>query len=318
MNLEGMSVAEFDRATRRPLRTYRFEKTKAKGWDYSANRPIDSWEEKPVEAWLTNQDRLLWVSLHNASGVVAIRVDSLDKNTANTEKVKRITVTDSLGKTTNITVPIFITGATPKVIISTPDEENLLVSNWHEKTISVLDLIKNSPYARVNKHIPVPGIPRGMVSDPIRKKSYIAIMGGTSLAVIDESRWEIDKILPISGSPRHILRDTAGRLIVSYNAQARLACLDPDNGKTLFSISTAAQPRTIALSQNQQFVFVTGYSSNKLEVYKLLSDRFEKVASLSCPGHPVGVDLYEDNEKIEAWVCSYLGGNIRIFTFQKK
>lgn len=163
----------------------------------------------------------------------------------------------------------------------------------------------------------MPDIPRGMVSDPIRKKTYVAIMGGTSLAVLNETNWTRDTILPISGSPRHILRDSSGRLLVSYNAQARLACLDPDNGKTLFSIGTAAQPRTIALSRNQQFVFVTGYSSNKLEVYKIFSDRFEKVASLPCPGHPVGVDLYEDNTHIEAWVCSYLGGNIHIFSFQK-
>lgn len=317
MNLEGMSVAEYDRATRRPLRYYRFEKTQGRGWDYSNNRSIASWEEKPVEAWLTHQDRILWVSLHNASGVVGIRVDSLDKNLGNSEKVKRIAVTDSNGRVTNITVPLFITGATPKIIIATPDEKKLLVSNWHAKSISVLDLLPNSPYARSGTDIRMPDIPRGMVSDPIRKKTYVAIMGGTSLAVLDEQSWKLDTILPIGGSPRHILRDSSGRLLVSYNAQARLACLNPDNGKTLFTISTAAQPRTIALSRNQQFVFVTGYSSNRLEVYKIFSDRFERVASLSCPGHPVGVDLYENNDRVEAWVCSYLGGNIRVFTFQK-
>lgn len=317
MNLEGMSIAEYDRATRRPVRYFRFEKTQGRGWDYTNKRSIPSWEEKPVEAWLTHQDRVLWVSLHNASGIVGIRVDSLDKNIGNTEKAKRIAVSDSTGQVTNITVPLFITGATPKIIIATPDEKKLLVSNWHAKSIRVLDLLPTSPYARLSTSIRMPEIPRGMVSDPIRKKTYVAIMGGYSLAVLDEQEWKTDTILPIGGSPRHILRDSSGRLLVSYNAQARLACLNPDNGKTLFSISTAAQPRTIALSRNQQFVFVTGYSSDRLEVYKIFSDRFEQVASLSCPGHPVGVDLFENDDRIEAWVCSYQGGNIRVFNFQK-
>jgi DNA-binding beta-propeller fold protein YncE len=93
--------------------------------------------------------------------------------------------------------------------------------------------------------------------------------------------------------------------------------LDPTTGKTRFSIATAAQPRTIALSKNQAFVFVTGYSSNKLEVFKITDSHFERVASLNCPGHPVGVDLYEDNDKIEAWVCSYQGGKLHIFSFDK-
>ena len=318
MNLEGMSVAAYDRITKRPDHFFRFERTKGRGWDYTTNRSIASWEEKPVEAWLTHQDRLLWVSLHNAGGIVGIRVDSLSKNILTAGPLKRIQAIDAAGKATPITVPFITTGATPKIIIATPDDKKLLVSNWHSKTISVLDLdINTPPYAKLMTDIRVPDIPRGMVSDPRRKKTYVALMGGSSLAVIDEKTWKLDTLLPIGGSPRHILQDTNGRLLVSYNAQAKLACLDPDTGKTLFTISTAAQPRTIALSKNQRFVFATGYSSNRLEVYKIYADRFERVASLPCPGHPVGVDLYEDNDKIEAWVCSYLGGNIHIFSFKK-
>ncbi len=318
MNLEGMSVAEYNRASRKISQVYRFDRTKGTGWDYERNRPISSWEEKPVEAWITNNGRMLWVSLHNAGGIVGIRIDSVDKNKGGPVKSKRIQVENATGQKTPIDVPFYATGETPKVIISTADDKQLLVSNWHSKTISVLDLSPEHPYAQLKKDLRVPAIPRGMVSDPVRKKTFVAIMGSTSLGVINESTWTLDTILRISGSPRHILRDSSGRLFVSYNSQARLVCLDPDTGKTLFSISTAAQPRTIVLSQNQQFVFVTGYSSNKLEVYKIYNDRFEQVASLNCPGHPVGVDLYEDNNKIEAWVCSYQGGKLRVFSFDKK
>ena len=319
MNLEAMSISEFDRSTRKSVRTFRFEPTKGLGWDYVAHRSIASWEEKPVEAWLTRNDRILWVSLHNARGIVPIRLDTLSKNTVFSGKHKRMRVTDTQGATTSISVPLLPTGATPKVIVTTADEQHLLVSNWHSLSVSVFDLnIEGVPYAKSIREIKLPAIPRGMVSDPKRKKTYVAIMGGRSLAVIDEKTWTIDTLLPIGGSPRHILQDLSGNLLISYNAQARIACVDPDSGKTRFSIATAAQPRTIALSRNQSFVFVTGYSSDRLEVYKIHSDRFERVASLPCAGHPVGVDLYEDDQTLEAWVCSYTTGDISIFSFSKK
>ena len=40
--------------------------------------------------------------------------------------------------------------------------------------------------------------------------------------------------------------------------------------------------------------------------------------SLPCKGKPVGVDIYEDENKLEAWVCNYVGGNLKVFTFRKK
>ncbi len=319
MNLEGMSVFEYDRVTRKVLRKFQFEKTKGTGWNYSTDRPIPSYEEKPVEAWLTDKDRILWVSLHNAGGIVPIQLDSLSLNTGAGGKPKRVKVTGPDTTKTAITVPLIETGSTPKIIISTSDEKHLLVSNWHGLSVSVLDLqTRESPFARMVKNIKMPAIPRGMVSDPTRKKTYVAIMGGSSLAVINENDWTLEKVLQISGNPRHVLQDSTGNLVVSFNVLGRLSYLEPETGKTLFSTKTADQPRTIALSRNQSFVFVTCYTGNMLEVYKRLSDRFEKVASLPCPGHPVGVDLYEDEKSVEAWVCSYDTGDINVFTFDKK
>src|SRR4030095_3131178 len=76
MNLEGMSVYEFDQPTRKILREFKFRPTKGMGWDYDGDTAIASYEEKPVEACFSNNDKLLWVSLHNAGGVIPIMVDS--------------------------------------------------------------------------------------------------------------------------------------------------------------------------------------------------------------------------------------------------
>ncbi|MEO7922275.1 MAG: YncE family protein [Chitinophagaceae bacterium] len=323
MNLEGMSVYEFDQATRKITREFKFTPTRGMGWDYNKSRPISSFQEKPVEACFSHDDKILWVSLHNAEGIVPIWVDDLSKNKtpANyTGKTKPVTILyPGTGKEELVNVPLIETGKTPKVISRTADSKYLLVSNWHSRTTSVLELDANTyPYGKVISDIPVSAIPRGIAVDDKNKKSYIAIMGGASLNVVDNTTWKSESIMNVWSSPRHVVMDTSGHLFVSYNSLGTIACIEAATGKSLFTAKTHAQPRTIVLSKNHQFIFVTCYSSDYLDVYKINSDNFEKVASLPCGGRPVGVDIFENDEKLEAWVCSYSSGSISIYSFKKK
>jgi len=322
MNLEGMSVYEFDQPSRKVIREFKFKPTPGKGWDYENDKEISSYEEKPVEACLSHDDKILWVSLHNAAGIVPIRVDSLAANTGDTtnQKTKSITIVyPGSTKTDKIKVPLIKTGKTPKVISRTADNKYLLVSNWHSYNVSVLEMNEHEyPFGKVIKTIPVASIPRGVVVDEKNARSYVAIMGGASIAAINNSDWEKDTIMAVESNPRHLVMDTSGHIFVSYNRLAKIACLDALTGQTLFTASTNAQPRTIMLSKNHKFLFVTCYSSDFVDVFKIKEKSFEKVISLPCKGHPVGVDIFENDSKLEAWVCSYTNGSISIFSFTKK
>lgn len=323
MNLEGMSVYEFDQVTRKLTREFKFKPTRGIGWDYAASKPISSFQEKPVEACFSHADKILWVSLHNAEGIVPIRLDDLKKNTALPGKgqlTKPVTVHyPGTARKDSFYVPLITTGKTPKVIARSADSRHLLVSNWHSYNVSVLELNENSsPFGKVISTVPVSAIPRGIAVDDANQKSFVAIMGGSSLAVISNKTWKTDTILQVQHSPRHIVMDTSGHLFVSYNSIGRIACLDARTGRSLFSTATHAQPRTIALSKNHKFIFVTCYTSDFVDVYKINADNFEKVASLPCEGHPVGVDIVETENKLEAWVCSYKNGAIVVYSFLKK
>ena len=326
MNLEGMSVYEFNQATRKIIREFKFKPTKGTGWDYENDKPISSYQEKPVEACFTHDDKLLWVSLHNAEGIVPLPVDSLDIRNAARRKMKpsqpekKLTVIyPNKQRKDSFFVPLIHTGKTPKIISRTADSKYLLVSNWHSYNVSVLELNRDEyPYAKVVETIPVPAIPRGIAVDDKNNRSYIAIMGGASISVVNNTAWmKVDNI-EVASNPRHIVLDSAGRLFVSYNRLAKIACIDGLTGKTLFTAPTNAQPRTIILSKNQKFLFVTCYSSDFVDVFKITDNSFEKVISLPCKGHPVGVDIFEDEKKLEAWVCSYSNGSISVFSFLKK
>lgn len=320
MNLEGMSVYEFSQKSKQVQRIFKFRQTPGTGWDYDTDRPIRSFEEKPVEAFLTNHDSIIWVSLHNAEGIVPIHL-----NAAQQQK-KAISATDKLvylqdanGTTLDsFYVPLIKTGKTPKVIACTSDDRVLLVSNWHSLDVSVLDLNANQyPYGVVRTNIKVPGIPRGIVIDEAHQKSYVTIMGGTTLSVIDNKTWTKTGDIYVGSNPRHLLQDKKSRLYVSFNKTAQIGCVDPDSGKVLFTAATASQPRSMVLSKDQSHVFVTCYSGNKLNVFRIREDAFEKVADLDCAGNPVGVDVYEDNEYTEVWVCAYGTGLISVYRFKK-
>jgi DNA-binding beta-propeller fold protein YncE len=323
MNLEGMSVYEFDQVSRKLTREFKFTPTRGMGWDYNKSRPIASFQEKPVEACFSHDDKILWVSLHNADGIVPIWVTDFSKNNAVTtaeQKTKPVTVIyPGTSKKDSFRVPLIETGKTPKVISRTADSKHLLVSNWHSRNNSVLEMDDTKmPYGKVISTIPVTAIPRGIVVDDKNNKSYIAIMGGASIVRVDNSTWKQDSVLNVWSSPRHVVMDTSGHIFVSYNSLGTIACLDAATGQSLFTAKTHAQPRTIVLSKNHKFIFVTCYSSDYVDVYKINQDNFEKVASLPCGGHPVGVDVFESNDKLEAWVCSYASGSISIYSFKKK
>ena len=322
MNLEGMSVYEFDQSTRQITREFKFKPTKGTGWDYVKEKPIPSYQEKPVEACLSHNDKILWVSLHNAEGIVPIRIDSLaannDSQPATPSKMITVVYPESKLKD-SIYVPLIKTGKTPKIISKTADSKYLLVSNWHSYNVSVLETnIDEYPYAKVVSTIPVPAIPRGVVVDDKNNRSYVAIMGGASITAINNTVWMKEDNINVASNPRHIVMDSSSRLFVSYNRLAKIACVDGASGNTLFTASTAAQPRTIILSKNHKFLFVTCYSSDTVQVFKINESGFSKVISLPCKGHPVGVDIFEDNDKLEAWVCSYSNGLINVFSFRKK
>ncbi|RYY63016.1 MAG: YncE family protein [Chitinophagaceae bacterium] len=323
MNLEGMSVYQFDQGSRKVVRQFRFKPTKGTGWDYETDKPISSFEEKPVEACFSHDDRILWVSLHNAGGIVPLPVDSSfhipQDRQAEGQELKKVYITGIDAGSDSLNVPLIETGKTPKIISRTADSRYLLVSNWHSYNVSVLETdTLQWPYAKLVTNIPVSSIPRGIVVDDQTNKSYVAIMGGATIDVIDNNNWKKQDPIQVASNPRHIVMDSSGHIFVSYNKLAKIACLDAATGKTLFTAATSAQPRTIILSDNKKFLFVTCYSSDKVEVYKINDDSFTKLTSLPCKGHPVGVDLFENDSELEAWVCSYTTGSISVFRFKKQ
>jgi DNA-binding beta-propeller fold protein YncE len=113
---------------------------------------------------------------HNAEGIVPIWLNDYSKNNAPAgtpagtpaeQKTKPVTVVyPGTAKKDSFRVPLIETGKTPKVISRTADSKFLLVSNWHSRNNSVLEMNKDVyPFGKVISTIPVTAIPRGIVVD---------------------------------------------------------------------------------------------------------------------------------------------------------
>lgn len=319
-NLEEMSINEFDCSSKIITKKFKFKKTPATGWDYQLNKAIPSFEEKPVEGCFSHNDRILWVSLHNAGGIVAIPMDSstvLNKGLTGFETKTLYTFNVEKQARDSVPVPFIKTGKTPKVIAVTADNRFLLVSNWHSSTVSVISINDSiPPFGKKLIDIKTGVFPRGIAVSG-SDKTYIANMGSDLISVVNNRSWKITRNLHTGYNPRHIVIANNNRMFVSYNTSSEIACINNVNNRVLFKSSTSANPRTIALSKNQKFLFVACYEGNSIDVFKINQKSFSKIYSIKCSGKPVGIDLLEDPEKLEAWVCTYEGKSLQVFRFKK-
>jgi YVTN family beta-propeller protein len=328
MNLEEMSVFEFDRATRTTARQLKFVRTPGTGFDYNKKKWINSYEEKPVESHLTHNGRFLWISLHNASGVAVWDLQGTGDTYVPGRPFKVAHVLDTTRQNSNgndivqqgerqrgheVRLLLIKTGKTPKVITSSPDGQYLFVANWHSDSVSVIRI--GSPEPKnwdVVKTLYTGRIPRGLSVSRDSKRLYVASMGGSKMKCYDLPALNRTGEVTVGHNPRHLI-ENGDHIYVSLNQAARLVSVDTMKGRIDASVSTCKSPRTIALGAKRSVAFVVCYKSDELQAFGLPG--LNLLDSQESPGHPVGVDTYEDGPSLEVWVANYIAGTIKIFSY---
>lgn len=329
MNLEEMSVFEFDRATRTTARKLKFARTPGTGFDYDEKKWISSYEEKPVESHLTHNGRFLWISLHNASGVVIWDLQGTGETYVPGRPFKTARVFEPVHRDDNedagstdrvepqkgrkIRLLLIKTGKTPKVITSSPDGQYLFVANWHSHSVSAIKIDSSEPKDWVVvKTLGTGRIPRGLSVSHDSKRLYVADMGGSVMKCYDLPAFNRTGDITVGYNPRHLIED-GDHVYVSLNQAARLVSVDTMKGTIDASAATCKSPRTIAFGARRSIAFVACYDSDRLQAFGLPG--LNLLASWESPGHPVGVDTYENGPNLEVWVANYTAGTIKVFSY---
>ena len=328
-NLEGMSVNEYDRKSRRTLRRLSFIPTPGKGYNYKTREYFDSYEEKPVELDITHSGRYLWISLHNAGGIVAWRLDGKGGDTyVEGMPFKRAVVSTYGGKDVSkqeVRLLLIKTGQTPKVITSSPDGKYLFVANWHSNNVSVIDISSPAPEDWKKLRDISARIPRGMLVTPDSKTLYIAEMGAEHIMEIaldepnepnepDETGgFKIIRSMHVGLNPRHMLLHE-NTLYISLNLSDQIAALDLDSAK-LKKSPACTRPRSMAMAPEAGVIFSVCYRDDRLQAFS--SYTLELIGEWDSPPHPVGLDLLTlEDGKMEAWTANYTSGVLTVYTFR--
>lgn len=289
---------------------------------------------KPVESALSPDGRILWVPYYRRSFDEFARLPSA------------VALIDT---TTDAIVRVMDTGPIPKYVAVSPDGRRVAITHWGDNTVGLIDSSATDPadYRRLAL-ITVGRRPdlrqmqdtdrdhncgfclRGTVFTRDGRYLLVGRMGGGGIAVIDVAAMRyLRTVYGMPPTPRHLVLSADGtRLYVSTSASGSVALFDTDAiVQAALSGRKAVKPlaityaglatRTIALSHDERYLFVTVNRESRLVVLDAASLR--PLLRIPADSYPVGLAVAPDDSQI--WVTAqgrerHGGNSITVYTLE--
>jgi DNA-binding beta-propeller fold protein YncE len=132
--------------------------------------------------------------------------------------------------------------------------------------------------------------------------------------VIDLESFKKLRSINVGINPRHLIR-YGDYIYCSLNLGAKLVKIDTNTEKVIKKASTGRSPRTISITKDGKYVFVTCYNADQLQAFD--ADSLELIGSWESKGHPVASEVFREGDLIEVWVGNHTYGTVKVFTFQE-
>ena len=146
--------------------------------------------------------------------------------------------------------------------------------------------------------------PIGIAIDPDSATAYVAVMGSSSIAVMDLGDLSITGWLTVGANPRHLVMGPTGRyLYVTLNGEGRVAKVDLETGTSVAKVATGRGPRSMAISGDGTALYVVNYHSDTIA--KVATKDMAVLQTLPVAHHPIGITFDEVTRRV--WVSSYAG-----------
>ncbi len=196
-------------------------------------------------------------------------------------------------------------GRVPKFVELTPDGSRLLVTNWCDFDLSVIDTETGEEEFRV----PLNAQPRGIAAMPDNQTVYVTAMYADELYTVDLESEDSEVIYDQASFPRHlVLSPDAGTLYVTFSRSNLLVAFDTETDEAIRSTETGLEPRTMDISADGSALYIVNYDEDT--VSKFDAETFEEI-SREPTGHlPIGVSY--DPVTASVWVANY-SGTIDVF-----
>jgi YVTN family beta-propeller protein len=195
-------------------------------------------------------------------------------------------------------------GAVPKYVATSPDGRWVLVTNWCTYDLSVIDVEKGKEVRRID----LGPYPRGIAVESDSSTAYVAIMGGSSIAAIDLSTFDVDSIDGVGWGPRDLrISPDDEFLYVTLNSEAAVAKIDLRSREVERRASVGDAPRSMAISDDGTALYTVNYNSDT--VSKISTRTMKVVQTVETELRPIGITY--DAESRQLWVSCYSGSIMR-------
>lgn len=254
----------------------------------------------PVEAVWTEDGQYAYVSQYRLAGLGADAEDFCQAGDAIAESaVYRYSVEEEDWD------QFIEVGRIPKYVELTPNGEQLLVSNWCDHDLSVVDVDSAEEIMR----IPLNSQPRGIVVMDDNRTAYVTAMFAHEVYKVDLETGDSEVVLTTGQRPRHLVRDAEGENIYITVAGANeLLRFDPATDEVTATAATGAEPRTMTISEDGTALYVVNYEENSLS--KFDAETFEEIQRVNTDSLPIGVTY--DSQTASVWVANY-SGSVNVF-----
>ncbi|WP_192498574.1 YncE family protein [Ornithinimicrobium pratense] len=199
-------------------------------------------------------------------------------------------------------------GAVPKYVALSPDQSTILVSNWCDATLSVVDTQRGEEIGT----IAMDAAPRGIVIMPDNNTAYAVAMYANQLYEIDIAEQSSEVIREIGPRPRHLnLTEDGSTLYLTVSGANAIYQIDTASGEIVGEATPGVEPRSVAMSPDESALYVVNY--DEATVSKIRTSDMEVIDRVQVDANPIGIDY--DPVTNTVWVACY-NGSIYVFDDQ--
>lgn len=200
---------------------------------------------------------------------------------------------------------VIAVGAVPKYVDLTPDQSSLLVSNWCDSTLSVVD-VETAQETRV---IPLAAAPRGIEVMPDNRTAYVTAMYADQLFKVDLVDGTSEVVMTTTNRPRHLNLSDDGRwLYLATSGGDTVYKIDTETDEIVDQVVSGREPRSMTLSPDGTALYVVNYFAPS--VAKIRTSDMTLLQTEPTDATPIGVTYEPTTHSV--WVASY-GGAIHVF-----
>ncbi|HKJ12843.1 MAG TPA: YncE family protein [Ornithinimicrobium sp.] len=199
-------------------------------------------------------------------------------------------------------------GAVPKFVDITPDQSRVIVSNWCDSSISVVD----RKSAKETVEIPIAAAPRGIEVMPDNRTAYVAAMYADKLFKVDLETGDSEVLMNTGDKPRHLNLSEDGKwLYLAVSGADTVHKIDTETEQIVDEVTSGREPRSMSLSSDGTALYVVNYYEPS--VAKIGTENMEVLQKEPTDANPIG--LTYDPVTHHVWVACY-GGSLYVFDDQ--